>query len=229
MRQVFTDDGLRDYFLKMSASCLKGRNSDKVFPIWTGEGNNSKSMIVKLFEACFGTYCIKFPTSVITGKRTQSSAPMPEMARAKSTRAAIIQEPDDDEVIRGGMLKELTGGDSFFARALHENGGDVQAMFKLILMCNKIPPIPTGGKAVKNRTRILPFMSTWVTNAPESEEEQFQRRLFKMDPFFEKQIPNLAKAFMWVLVRYDYPLIYDGRSTRASDHSGAHASVLAGK
>jgi phage/plasmid-associated DNA primase len=204
MRQVFVDESLRDYFLKMSASCLKGRNSDKIFPIWTGEGNNSKSMIVKLFEACFGTYCIKFPTSVITGKRTQSSAPMPEMARAKSTRIAIIQEPDDDEVIRGGMLKELTGGDSFFARALHDNGGDVQAMFKLILMCNKIPPIPTGGKAVKNRTRILPFMSTWVTNAPEDEAEQYSRRLFKMDPFFEKQIPNLAKAFMWVMVQY-YP------------------------
>lgn len=204
MRQVFVDESLRDYFLKMSASCLKGRNSDKIFPIWTGDGNNSKSMIVKLFEACFGTYCIKFPTSVITGKRTQSSAPMPEMARAKSTRIAIIQEPDDDEVIRGGMLKELTGGDSFFARALHDNGGDVQAMFKLILMCNKIPPIPTGGKAVKNRTRILPFMSTWVHNAPDDEAEQYSRRLFKMDPFFEKQIPNLAKAFMWVMVQY-YP------------------------
>lgn len=204
MGQVFVDEELRNYFLKMSASCLKGRNSDKVFPIWTGEGNNSKSMIVKLFEACFGGYCIKFPTSLITGKRTQSSAPMPEMARAKSTRVSFIQEPDDDEVIRGGTLKELTGGDSFFARMLHDNGGDVQAMFKLILMCNKIPPIPTGGQAVKNRTRILPFMSTWVPNPPESEAEQYAQRKFKMDPFFEKQIPTLAKAFIWVLVQY-YP------------------------
>jgi len=102
------------------------------------------------------------------------------------------------------MLKELTGGDSFFARLLHENGGEVQAMFKLILMCNKIPPIPTGGKAVKTRTRIIPFLSTWVNNPPESENEQFELRLFKKDPFFDRQIPNLAKAFLWVLVQY-YP------------------------
>jgi phage/plasmid-associated DNA primase len=202
MSQVFTDEGLRDYFLKMSASCLKGQNSDKIFPIWTGEGDNSKSMIVKLFETCFGGYCIKFPTTILTGKRTQSSAPMPEMARAKFSRIAILQEPDDNDAIQGGILKELTGGDSFFARALHDNGGDVKAMFKLILMCNKIPPIPTGGKAVKNRTRILPFMSTWVSSPPESEAEQYQRRLFKKDPFFERQIPNLARAFMWVLVQF---------------------------
>lgn len=204
MRQIFVDDDLRHYFLKMSASCLKGKNADKIFPIWTGEGDNSKSMLVKLFEACFGVYCIKFPTSTLTGKRSQSSAPTPEMARSKSTRVAFLQEPDDDEVIRGGLLKELTGGDSFFARYLHDNGGEVQAMFKLILMCNKVPSIPTGGKAVKNRTRIIPFLSTWVVNPPPTEEEQYSRRLFKMDPFFDRQIPDLAKAFMWVLVEY-YP------------------------
>ena len=204
MRQVFTDEKLCDYFLKMSASCLKGRNDDKIFPIWTGEGDNSKSMIVKLFEAAFGPYCIKFPTSLLTGKRTGSSSAMPELARSKSTRLALLQEPDDEETIRGGILKELTGGDSFFVRNLHEKGGEVQAMFKMILMCNKVPAIPTGGKAVKNRTRIVPFMSTWVNNPPQSEDEQFEKKLFKKDPFFEVQIPRLAQAFMWLLVQY-YP------------------------
>jgi phage/plasmid-associated DNA primase len=204
IKQVFTDERLYEYFLKMSASCLKGKNDDKIFPIWTGEGDNSKSMIVKLFEAALGPYCIKFPTSLLTGKRTGSSNAMPELARSKATRLAMLQEPDDEETIRGGILKELTGGDSFFVRNIHEKGGEVQAMFKMILMCNKVPAIPTGGKAVKNRTRIVPFMSTWVNSPPQSEEEQFAKRLFKKDPFFEVQIPRLAQAFMWLLIQY-YP------------------------
>jgi phage/plasmid-associated DNA primase len=203
--QVFRDIDLLHHFLKMSASGIRGRNSDKVFPIWTGEGDNSKSMIVKLFEMTFGTYCIKFPTALLTGRRTQSSGAMPEVARSKSTRWAFLQEPDDEEEIKGGMLKELTGGDSFFARMLYDGGGEVEAFFKLVLMCNKPPNVPTGGKAVKNRLRIIPFLSTWINNPPLTPAEQMSSGKFKKDPFFEKQIPELAQAFLWLLVEY-YPI-----------------------
>jgi len=201
LRCVFTDSELLQYFLKLSASCLKGRNSDKLFPILTGEGDNSKSMIKKLFEATFGSYCISFPTTIFTTRRSNSSSPSPELAQAKSARIAFLQEPDADDPFRSGPLKELTGGDTFFARLLNENGGNVVAMFKLFLMCNKVPIIPNSDKAVKNRLRIVPFLSTWVSSAPASEEEQFKERKFPKDPFFEKQIPELGIAFMWILVQ----------------------------
>lgn len=206
MRQVFVDPQLREYFLKMSASCLRGRNSDKIFPIWTGEGDNSKSMIVKLFEAAFGSYCIKFPTSILTGKRTQSSQATPEIARSKGTHIAFAQEPDDEEVMKGGIIKEHTGGDRMPGRDLYKGTVDYDIMYKFIFMCNKVPPIPTGGKAVRNRTLILPFLSTWVNKdrVPQTEEEQYKQRLFEKDAFFERQIPELAQAFIWVLMQY-YP------------------------
>src|SRR5690606_39029632 len=55
--QVFTDKDMLHHFLKFCASCLRGGNNDKIFPIWTGDGDNSKSMMVKLFESTFGEYC----------------------------------------------------------------------------------------------------------------------------------------------------------------------------
>lgn len=204
MRMVFVDAELREYFLKMSASCLKGKNSDKIFPIWTGSGNNSKSMVVKLFEATFGAYCIKFPTTTLTGKRTQSSGATPEVARSKGTRVAFAQEPDDEEVMKGGMIKEHTGGDRMYGRGLYQDGEEFEIMYKFFFMCNKIPPIPTGGDAVRNRTLIVPFLSTFKSDAPVVEEEQYATRTFPMDPFFERGIPEMAKAFMWILVQY-YP------------------------
>lgn len=204
MKQTFCDHELKEYMLKDFSSFLKGRNSEKVFRIWTGGGNNSKSMVIKLFENAFGSYIIKMPTSLVVGQRTGASNATPELARSKGTHIAIIQEPDDDETLRKGIVKEFTGGDSFYARTLHDAGGDIQAMFNLILMCNKIPAIVNGDDATQNRIRICPYMSKWSRNAPEDEEEQYRTRHFMMDPFFEKKIPNMAQAFIWILVQY-YP------------------------
>ena len=202
--QVFTDRALLHHFLKFAASCLKGRNSDKIFPIWTGDGDNSKSMIVKLFEAAFGPYCIKFPVAMLSEKAMNASGPTPQLARAKATRVAFLDEPEDDVPMHKGTIKRYTGGDSFFARLLQDNGGDVQATFKMILMCNKVPIIPNADRAIKNRTRLFPFMSTWVDNAPEDEAEQYRQRRFRKDETFERRIPILAPAFIWIMSQY-YP------------------------
>ena len=210
MRQVFPDPQLLHYSLKLFASCLKGRNSDKIFPVLTGEGDNSKSMIKKLFEAAFGSYCHTFPTTLLTAKRSNSSAPNPELAGAKNTRTCFLQEPNSDDTFQNGVLKELTGGDKFFARLLNHNGGPLEATFKLLFLCNKVPVIPTSDKAVKNRLRIVPFLSKWVHDAPEAEEEQFKQRRFKIDIFFEKKIPEMAPAFMWILVQYYEKYVSEG-------------------
>ena len=202
LSEVFTDDKLLHYSLKLFASCLRGKNSDKLFPILTGEGDNSKSMIKKLFEVTFGSYCTTFPTTLLTSKRANSSAPSPEIAQAKNARLSFLQEPDSDDPFKNGTLKELTGGDSFFCRMLNDNGGKVEATFKLFLMCNKVPLIPGSDRAVKNRLRILPFLSTWVDNAPADENERKKLRMFQKDPFFESCIVSLAPAFMWILVEY---------------------------
>lgn len=202
--KVFPDPDLRLHFWKFAASCIKGLNSDKILPVFTGEGNNSKSMIIKLFEAAFGEYCIKFPGSLLTGQRTQSSGPTPEIARAASAKIGVIQELGPNEKMQAGRIKELTGGDSFYARALNQNGGDIKAVFKLICMFNKIPPVPYSDAAVRNRFCIFPFISTWSRSAPEDEKEQMRTRVFKMDPHFERRIPDLAGPFLWLLVTKYY-------------------------
>ncbi|AYV86370.1 MAG: VV D5-like helicase [Solumvirus sp.] len=200
--KVFPDQELREYFLRYSASILRGRNSDKLFMVFTGVGNNSKSMIIKLYEATLGQYVIKFPTSLFTGRRAQSSGPNPEIARAKNAKLGVAQEPGPNEELQAGIIKELTGGDSFYARHLHSNGGDVVALFKIILMCNGPPAVPNADRAVENRLRLVPFDSEWVVKPPEDPIEQFKQRKFKLDNSFEECIPQLAPAFLWLLTEY---------------------------
>jgi phage/plasmid-associated DNA primase len=203
--QVFTDKDLLHYVLKDFSSYLKGRNSEKLFRIWAGMGNNSKSMIVKLILAVLGLYAIDFPVSLLSGKSLSSSGPTPELAQARGVHVGVICEPDDTEDLKGGAIKRFTGGDRFFARFLNDNGGSVEAFFKLIFMCNRIPNIPNADSAVMDRFLIIPYLSTWSDNAPDDEVEQYKTRTFKKDPFFERKIPDMAKAMGWIMVQY-FPL-----------------------
>jgi phage/plasmid-associated DNA primase len=200
--KLFPSDDMKNYFLKYAASILKGGNDDKIFAIFTGEGNNSKSMIVKLFECTLGSYSIKFPITLLTGKRTGSSNATPELARARATRIAFLDEPGGDETIGNGQLKSNTGGDSFYARNLHEEGGEVKATYKLVMQCNNIPVIPHADKATNNRTRIFPFISTWAVNAPQDEKEQRAQRKYKLIPNFDQSIPFMTSAFLFLMVKY---------------------------
>jgi hypothetical protein len=80
--------------------------------------SNGKSLSVELFEKTLGQYCCKFPVTLLTQKRTASSAATPEIARAKGRRFAVLQEPSEDERLNVGQLKELSGGDVVQTREL---------------------------------------------------------------------------------------------------------------
>lgn len=201
---VFVDEDLLEYFLRITSSLLQAKNSDKIFQIWTGNGNNSKSMIVKLFQQTLGDYCIDFPVSMLCKTFSNSSGPSPEMAQAEGSHVGIISEPDADEPIQAGKLKRMSGGDRQFTRKLNENGGSQEAFYKIIMMCNRIPDIPGIDAAVKNRLRIIPFLSLWIKNAPDTEDEQIKTKTFKLDPFFDEKIAGMCPAFAWILAQKFY-------------------------
>jgi len=201
--KVFPDKELMHYFGKLIASSLKGRNSDKIFAVHSGRGNNSKSMIKKLVECVFGDYVISIPTSFFTN--IKSGGPQPEIARSKYAHIAFFQEPDAEVPLRAGTIKELTGGDKFFARFLNSDGGEIAPMFTLHLMCNTIPPMSDSGPAMRNRVKIIPYLSSWSADAPKDTDQQYMERTFLLDPDFEKQLPEMAPAFLWWLVTKMYP------------------------
>ncbi|HSW76415.1 MAG TPA: hypothetical protein VLG50_05195 [Candidatus Saccharimonadales bacterium] len=203
LEQVFPDESLLHYFLKFSSSFFIGRNNDKIFAIFTGNGDNSKSMIIKLYEQTFGKYIIKMTVSVLSEKSGHSGNATPQFARAAGARGCILDEADDTVQLNTAALKRLTGGDRFYARKLGENGDDIELTFKTIMSANDIPNM-TRQKAVEARVKIVPFLSQWVETPPDSEEERYKQRLFQMNTNFENEIPVLTSAFLWILTQY-YP------------------------
>lgn len=199
--KIFPDIDLRDYFMNTTCDVFIGGNFNKIFQIWTGDGDNGKSITQSLYEQMLGPYSIKLPTSLISGKRTQSSAACPELVRAgNGVRMAMLQEPDQKDVINIGILKELSGNDTFYARGLFREGQEITPMFKLTLICNDPPKIPYNDRATWNRIRVIPFEAFFSDEAPATKEEQMREKIFPKDPQFKDKIPKMIEALAWYLI-----------------------------
>lgn len=204
--KIFPDEELRKFFLAVQSEIFVGRNVRKIFQIWTGVGDNGKSITQEIFEKMLGDLCVKLPTSLITGKRTQSSGACPELERAGSgCRLCILQEPSETDKINMGMMKELSGNDKFYARGLHKDPKDINPMFKLVMICNKPPTIPNSqnDQATWNRTRIIPFESKFPKDknlVPKTFEEQLRQKIFPRDVNFSDKVPQMLEGVAWLLL-----------------------------
>ena len=209
LEKVFPDRSVRTFFLDISSDIFVGGNHQKCVYFWTGDGDNAKSVTQTFFEKMLGTLAIKFNTTLITGKKLQTGAAGPELARAGGgVRFAVLEEPDNNEEINAGMFKSLSGNDTFWARDLFEKGKstrEIVPLFKLMFICNTLPRFKYADKAVWNRVRVIPFESTFVKaggECPSTYEEQLLQKRFPMDTEFSKKIPDLVPAFAWVLLEH---------------------------
>jgi P4 family phage/plasmid primase-like protien len=157
--------------------------------------SNGKSLTVTLFEKALGEYCCKFPITLMTQKRTASSSATPEIARAKGRRFAVLQEPSEDERLNVGQLKELSGGDVVQTRELFKAPCEWRPQFKLFLLCNQLPHVPSDDGGTWRRIRVVEFGSKFVDNpSPDNPNE------YPVDVELSSRIDSWKEHFMALLV-----------------------------
>lgn len=206
--KVFPDSELREYFLDVYSDVFLAGNTRKEFYFWIGDGNNSKSILELFFEKMLGgDYAVKLPTSLLFGKRTQSSGACPELIRAgNGVRWVVIQESDRKDVLNAGVFKELSSGcDTMYARDLYKGADDTKELefqAKIQIIANDAPNMTGCDQAVWNRVRVIPFESTFTDNAPATFEEQMLLKRFPKDRNFADKIPSLLSAFAWYLLNH---------------------------
>lgn len=205
LKKVFVNPDIRNYTLEHAASILIGININKVFTVLSGVGDNSKSVWIDFLNSVFGEYMVRLPTSLLIGKRTQSSGATPELVRlCRGIRYSIFQETSGKDVFNESVLKELSGNDKFYVRGLFEEGVDITPMFKLSLICNKLPKIDASDPATWNRLRNIVFESKFladISKVPKTIEEQYQKKIFLRDPLLVEKMSKWRQAFMYMLVK----------------------------
>ena len=84
------------------------------------------------------------------------------MAITKGKRLAVMQEPDVNETLNVGEMKEVTGNDTIQARGLYKEPFEFVPQFKLLMMCNDLPNIPSNDDGTWRRLEAVQFISRFV-------------------------------------------------------------------
>lgn len=162
--------------------------------------SNGKSTTIDLIHETLGQYSGVLPVTILTKKRGGSSSALPELADKRGKRFLVIQEPEHDDTVFVGQMKELTAGnDKIYARALYGDPFIYKPQFKLVLICNKLPSIPSTDGGTWRRIRALPYESEFIDGEPT------QSHQFKKDHELEEKMKKWNKPFVWLLLNKYYP------------------------
>ena len=170
MDQLISNEDVKEYSLLVLASMMQGINAEEKFRIWTGSGGNGKSKLLELFITSFGEYCIKFPVTLLTGKRAASNVATPEIIQSKGKRFGYFDEPNENEQINIGLMKEYSGNDMIKGRGLYQAPIEFKPQFKMVLLCNALPKAPPDDEGCWRRMEVVEFKNTFVEN-PVAENE----------------------------------------------------------
>jgi len=208
LESIQPEKDMRDYLGAYVASFLEGSNKDQKFMIWTGSGQNGKGSLIDLIDITFnGTdegYFATLPPTVLTQKRGSSSAATPELATKFGKRIIILQEPEGDDKINVGFMKNITGQDKIEARPLYGDPFQYTPLFKLLLACNHLPAIPSDDGGTWRRIRVIDFIIKFTSN-PQGPNERMT------DPELREKMKKWNQAFMWLLINVYYPLYKENK------------------
>ena len=208
MNQLMVDPTLVKILKKKCGSLLYGGNLDKTLDALTGPPDAGKSTFIRALCMALGKYAVKGDNGVLFGNRS-GDGPSPSLARLRGVRVQIFEELETERgSINSGFVKRATGNDSFFARFLNQNGGEVHPLFKTFFVCNDIPAFSTFEPAMRQRLFPIPFGSRWLFDAPADPNEQMRLRIFKRERYFDSKLPGLARALLWLMVQW-YTLYHD--------------------
>jgi len=179
----------RDYLIQTIARQLYGDNGNELFHIHAGylkSAGNGKTKFWESIECCTGDYTRKFPVQVLTTKmREEAGKPAPEYQYWKGRRILYCTEPNEDEVLHSGIMKDLTGGEKILYRLLYSNDiHDFRPQFKMHIMCNGPPKVDGSDEGVRRRIRKIDYISKFV----DSEFVDESKYCFRKDSTFIDEI-----------------------------------------
>lgn len=201
--QIIPNKRVLEYTLKVLGKSLVGM-PDERFYIWTGlSGANGKSTLVNFLEHTLGEYITGVDVSLLTNKRGSSSNASPDVVRLRGKRIFTFQEPEHDDKLRTGILKQYTGGDTIVARELFKAPISFKLQGTMIMCCNDLPTVTSIDGGTWRRIRVVEFKSRFCEN-PVKENE------FKIDPSIKYKIKHWRPYFMSILIHWYQRFLDEG-------------------
>ena len=195
LQKIIPNKRVLEYTLKVLGKSLIGI-PDERFYIWTGlSGANGKSTLVNFLEYTLGDYITSVDVSLLTNKRANASNASPDVVRLRGKRIFTFQEPEYDDKLRTGILKQYTGGDTIIARELFKAPISFKLQGTMIMCCNDLPAVTSCDGGTWRRIRVIDFTSRFCDNPIKANE-------FKIDPTIKYKIQSWRPYFMSILIHW---------------------------
>ncbi len=156
VREVTCDNAnLAGYLQRLVGYTLTGMTTEKMFPLFWGEGDTGKTTLIKVLLALLGPDYSRVisETSIKLGKDgiPNDLAPLP------GTRAVVVSETTEGLTLAEGLIKAMTGRNVLTARYLYAEFFNFVPEFKLYIETNHRPQIKGTDTAIWNRVKLIPF------------------------------------------------------------------------
>lgn len=139
----------------LSTTALTG---EQKFAFFHGNGANGKSVLLDLMMRIMGDYSAPAKIETLTGtNRRGGGDATPDLMQLFGARMVSASEPDEGMRLQEGLIKELTGGEKFLARALHADFIEFYPQFKLTISGNHKPEIHGGDDGIWRRVMLVDF------------------------------------------------------------------------
>jgi P4 family phage/plasmid primase-like protien len=203
LEKIITKKEVREYLLKVLGKALVGVPDEK-FYIWSGlSGANGKSTLVNFLEHALGDYITSVDVSLLTNKRASSSNASPDIVRLRGKRLFTFQEPEHDDKLRTGILKQFTGGDTIIARELFKAPVTFKLQGTMIMCCNDLPTVASIDGGTWRRIRVIEFNSRFCKDPTKSNE-------FLIDPNIKEKVKHWRPYFMSMLIHWYQKYLAEG-------------------
>jgi len=175
--EIMCNDNETAKFLQTALGySLSGDISLECFFILYGRSTrNGKSTLTETVSNILKDYTRTIQPQTFSRRPSNGSAATPDIARLKGARLVNMPEPEKGLELNAALIKQLTGGDTYTGRFLHENPIEFRPEFKIFINTNHLPRTADDSMFSSERVKLIPFERHFTAN----EQDKGLKKLFQ--------------------------------------------------
>ena len=191
--EIMSGDTETEHFLQKALGyCLTGETWLECFFIFHGNTTrNGKSTLSETIAYILTDYARTIQPQTLSRRPSDGSAASPDIARLKGARLVNMPEPEKGLELNVALIKQLTGGDTYTGRFLHENPIEFRPEFKIFINTNHLPRTADDTVFSSERVKLIPFDRHFSPN----EQDTGLKRLFQKSE-------NRSAILNWLIEGY---------------------------
>jgi putative DNA primase/helicase len=177
LEKFLPDAEVRTFLLRHFGSALTGVITHLKLPILYGLGRNGKSTITNALAFVLGPeYCVTLDAEVLTddGSKRKASDRLYHVASLHGMRFVIVNELEENCLLRGPQLKALVSSDKLTGRRPYEMPFSFWPSHKIVMLTNHKPRLRSTDDGTMRRLALVPFE---VQIQPGEDDKAFGEKL----------------------------------------------------